>query len=84
MALYSDTISWFRAHQLFALTPYLVPAVTHSVLNDEAANTIFLVFSLTWSCLEPMVYHFQGQQANHYTINAVHVHIYLVAILTAL
>ena len=34
----------------------------------EATNANFLVFSLTWTGLEPTIYHTQGEHVNHYII----------------
>jgi hypothetical protein len=42
------------------------------MLSGEAAtNTNFIVFGLTSPGLEPMIYHTQGEHANHYTTDAV-------------
>jgi hypothetical protein len=45
------------------------------VLSEEATNTIFIVFGLTRSGLEPTIYRTRGeQQANHYATDAVVLH----------
>jgi hypothetical protein len=41
------------------------------VLSAETTNTNFIVFGLTQPGLEPMIYHTQGEHANHYTTDAV-------------
>jgi hypothetical protein len=41
------------------------------MLSKEATNTNFIVFGLTRSGFEPMIYHTRGEHANHYTTNAV-------------
>ena len=41
------------------------------MLNREKTNTNFIVFGLTYSGLEPMIYHSRGEHANHYTTDAV-------------
>ena len=40
------------------------------MLSEEATNTIFIVFGLTWSGLEPTIYRTRDEQANHYTTDA--------------
>ena len=35
--------------------------------SGEATNTNFIVLGLTWSGLEPTIYHTPGKHANHYT-----------------
>jgi hypothetical protein len=65
MLLHSDTLSWFRAIQS-ALSPYCC------VLCGEATNTNFIVFGLTRSGLEPMIYRTPDEYANHYSTDAVH------------
>jgi hypothetical protein len=40
------------------------------VLSGEAANTNFIVLGLSRTGFEPMIYHIQGEHANHYTTNA--------------
>jgi hypothetical protein len=37
------------------------------MLSGEATNTNFIVFGLTRPELKPMIYHTQGEHANHYT-----------------
>jgi hypothetical protein len=37
----------------------------------EATNTNFIVFGLTRSGLKPTIYRTQGENANHYTTDAV-------------
>jgi hypothetical protein len=39
--------------------------------SGEATNTIFIVFDLTQSGLEPTIYRTQGDHANHYTTDAI-------------
>jgi hypothetical protein len=41
------------------------------VLCGEAKNINFIVFGLTLSGLEPMIYRTRGEQANHYISDAV-------------
>jgi hypothetical protein len=41
------------------------------MLNGEATNTNFIVFSLTWSGLAPTIYRTRGEHSNHYATNAV-------------
>jgi hypothetical protein len=41
------------------------------VLGGKATNTNFIVFGLTGPWLEPMIYRTQGEDANHYTTDAV-------------
>ena len=41
------------------------------LLSGEAANTNFIVFTLTRSGLEPTIYNTWGEDANHYTADAV-------------
>jgi hypothetical protein len=40
------------------------------VLSGEAASTNFIVLGLSRTGFEPMIYHIQGEHANHYTTNA--------------
>jgi hypothetical protein len=42
------------------------------VLSREEPNTNFIVFGVTRSGLKPMIDHTRGEQANHYTTDAVH------------
>jgi hypothetical protein len=42
------------------------------VLSREEPNTNFIVFGVTRSGLKPMIDHTRGDQANHYTTDAVH------------
>ena len=60
-----DTLSWFRANQslLFLLNV--------ACLAEEATNTNFIVFGLTRSGFEPMIYCTWGKHADHYTIDVV-------------
>jgi hypothetical protein len=53
------------SQSVFALIPYCC------MLSREATNTNFIVFSLTQSELEPMIYHSRGVHANHFTTDAV-------------
>jgi hypothetical protein len=41
------------------------------MLSEEATNTNFIVFGLTGLGLEPMIYCTLGEEANHYTADAV-------------
>jgi hypothetical protein len=41
------------------------------LLSGETANTNVIVFTLTRSGLEPMLYHTRGEHANHYTADVV-------------
>jgi hypothetical protein len=41
------------------------------VPSGEATNTNFIVFGLTRSGIDPMIYHTRGEHANHYTTGAV-------------
>jgi hypothetical protein len=41
------------------------------LLSGEATNTNFIVFGMIRPGLEPMIYHTQGECANHYAIEAV-------------
>ena len=41
------------------------------MLRGEATNTKFMVFDLTGSRLELMIYHTRGEHAKHYTTDAV-------------
>jgi len=41
------------------------------MLSGEATNTNLIVFDLTRSGLEPMIYRTRGGNANNYTSNAV-------------
>ena len=41
------------------------------MLSGEAIITNFLVFGLTRSGLEPMIYRTRGEHANHFTTDAV-------------
>ena len=41
------------------------------MLRGEATNTNFIVFGLTRSGLEPTIYRTGGEDANHYTTDAV-------------
>ena len=41
------------------------------MLRGEATNTNFMVFDLTGSRLELMIYHTRGEHAKHYTTDAV-------------
>ena len=41
------------------------------MLSGEATNTNFIVFGFTRSRLEPPIYSTRGQQANHYTTDAL-------------
>jgi len=41
------------------------------MLSREATNTNFIVFGLTRSGLEPMIYRTLGEHANHYTTDVV-------------
>ena len=50
---------------IFALSSYCC------VLSGEATNTNFIVFGLTRSGLEPMIYRTRGEHANHYTTDVV-------------
>jgi hypothetical protein len=36
-----------------------------------ANQSVFFLFGLIWSWLEPTIYHAQGENANHYTTDAV-------------
>jgi hypothetical protein len=58
-------ISLILSQPVFALSPLCC------LLWGEATNTNFIVSGLTRSGIEPMIYHTQGEQANHYTTNAV-------------
>ena len=40
------------------------------MLGREATNTNFIVFGLTRSTLDPMIYRTRGEHANHYTTDA--------------
>ena len=40
------------------------------MLSGEAANTNFIVFGLTRPWLKTMIYHTQGEKADHYTHDA--------------
>ena len=42
------------------------------MLSGEAMNTNFIVFELTRSGLELMIYQTLGEHANHYTTDVVH------------
>jgi hypothetical protein len=44
-----------------------------SVLSGEATNTNFIVFGLTRSGIDPMIYHTRGEHANHYTNDEVRI-----------
>jgi hypothetical protein len=48
---HSDTLSWFRANQSLL---FILKCCMH---RGEAPNTNFIVFGLTWSGLEPTIYH---------------------------
>ena len=50
---------------VFALSPECC------VLSGEATNTNFIVFGLTQSGLEPMIYRTRGEHTNHYNTDAV-------------
>jgi hypothetical protein len=39
----------------------------------EATYTNLIVFGLTWLGFEPMIYCSQGEHANHYITDAVHI-----------
>jgi hypothetical protein len=52
-----------QSQPVFALSPQC------SMLSGEATNTYFLVFGLTQSGLEPMIYRTGGQHSNHNTTN---------------
>ena len=41
------------------------------MLSGEATHTNFIIFDLTRSGLEPMIYRTRGEQANQYTTEAV-------------
>jgi hypothetical protein len=41
------------------------------VLSEAAKNSIFVVFGLTRSGLEPMIYHTRDEHTNHYTTDVV-------------
>jgi hypothetical protein len=58
MSPHSDTLSWLRARQswLFCLN---VPCL--------AENTYVILYVLTWSVVEPTIYHTRGEHANHCT-----------------
>jgi hypothetical protein len=53
------------SQRVFALAPECC------LLSGEATNTNFIVFGLTRSGLEPMIYRTLGEHTNHYTTNAV-------------
>jgi hypothetical protein len=61
---HSDTLSWFRANNSL-----------HFLLNAAEKPQIPMldlrVFSLTQPGVKPMIYCTRGEQANHYTIDAV-------------
>ena len=59
-SFHSDTLSWFWAKQSLVLLIHYAP-------SGKAANTTFIVFGFTQPGHEPN----QGEQANHYTIDAV-------------
>ena len=62
MSLHLDTLFWFGANQsLFFLIN----------VEAEKQQIPILVFGLSWSGLEPMIYCTRGEHANHYTIDAV-------------
>ena len=50
---------------VFVLTPKCC------VLSGETRNNNFIVFGLTPSALEPTIYSFRGERANHYNTKAV-------------
>jgi hypothetical protein len=54
------TLFWFRANQLFAVSPWC------RVLSEEATHTNFIFFGLTRAGLEPTIYRTRGEHANHY------------------
>ena len=64
MSSHSNTLSWFRVNQplLFLL---------NAACLAEKQQIAILVFGLTWSGLEPMIYRTWGENANHYITDAV-------------
>ena len=65
MSLHSDTLSWFQAYQCFLVLNDVCLAEKHQI-------PIFIVFGLTQSGLELMIYNTRGEHANHYTIGSLH------------
>jgi hypothetical protein len=65
MSLQLDTLSWFRANQ------YLLLILNAACLAQKQANTNLIVFVLTQSGLEILIYHIRGEYVNHYTTDAV-------------
>jgi hypothetical protein len=65
MSPHLDTLSWFLANQS------LLFLHNAACLREEATNINFIVFGLTWSELEPTIYHTWGKNANHYTTDVV-------------
>ena len=61
----SDTLSCFCNQPVFALSPLCCMPIR------EATNANFIVFSLTRSGIEPMIYCTWGEHANNYTTDAV-------------
>ena len=55
----------------FQAKQFLVVASQCHVLTGIAANTNFIVFGLTLSRFEPMIYCIRGRHANDYTTDAV-------------
>ena len=49
----------------------LSPKCCVHVLSGEVTNTISLIFGLTRSVLEPTIYRFRGEHANHYITDAI-------------
>ena len=41
------------------------------MLSEEATNTNFVVFGVTSLRIEPAIYYTWGEQANHYTTDAI-------------
>jgi len=41
------------------------------MISGEATDTNFIVFGLSRLWLKPMIYHTQGEYANHYTTDAI-------------
>jgi hypothetical protein len=71
-----EKISWFMTSKLYTCkVAYQFKPKMHCkwfLLHENLHfYTNFIVFDLTWSGLEPTVYHIRGEQANHYTTDAV-------------
>ena len=65
MSLHSHTLFWFWANQSLLLL------LSDACLVEKQQIPIFIAFALTRPTLEPMIYHIQGEHANHYPTNVV-------------